>query len=270
MAFFPDRPGIVKRVDTLETQVGRLEAVRDDMMGNVERTQYLHAPRHAMGGADPLSPSDVGAADRIHSHVYTDITNMQAMLDAFPGFDLNALAAALAPLIKPHVGGTARKVGEYGAWKMNYALQSNPYVMEGCTPGKLMFVRGISNQNDSFRSRYGVVAYTSLFPSVGGIWTGYGNWYPTGGVGSNAKTKDPAQSNYLTLRANWLNTSPALNRYLGPAIRNGDQRGSDEDGNTQYTPVFGENVWLIHDSTVRVCCSVLTGDDYPVIEFWEY
>lgn len=117
----PDKPGIVKRVDSLETQVGRLEDVRDNMMENVGETQYIHAPRHANGGDDPLYPSDIGAANKVHSHSYTDITNLQEMINAFPGFDLNGLVSALVPLIKPWIvgdgegGGFLNSSGAYGS-----------------------------------------------------------------------------------------------------------------------------------------------------------
>ena len=257
----PDKPGIVKRVDTLETQVGRLEAVRDDMLGNVERTQYLHAPRHAAGGDDPLSPRDINAADRAHSHAYTDITNVQAMPNAFPGFDLNALASALAPLIKPYIGGTARKVGEYGAWKMNYNIEYNPFTLGGFTPGKRLFIVGLSNQGDVKRTEFGVAIRVNIFPSIGGIWGGMGNKYPKvfrdAYNRADSMTFNPAESAHQWVISQF-DAVVAAGSGMAPAL---------DSWGISLSP--GESLPL-HSSVIRVLCGVTGGDDYPLLEFWEY
>lgn len=270
-----DKPGWAKRIEALER-------VRDNMKANVLDYQYLHNTRHYTGGDDPLTPANIGAANQVHKHSYTDLTDLQNMLDGydpganpnFPGgiggitsLDLTKLAAALLPLIKPYISNTAKKVGEYGDWKGSYRPEAHPYVMENCTPGKLMIVRGFTNGYDSFRRRSGVIAYTSIFPSVGGIWTCEGHWYPIGDAMDNRKTKDPNKSNYLTARANWLTRTDY--RYLGPCIRDGNYISSDSEGDTIYPFAWGQNAWLIYDSTVRVCCSSISGDDYPYMEFYE-
>lgn len=260
----PDKPGIVKRVDTLETQVGRLEAVRDDMMGNVERTQYLHALRHAVGGADPLSPLDINAADRAHSHAYTDITNIQDMLNAFSGLDLHALAAALAPLIKPYIGGTARKVGEYGAWKMNYNPEYNPFTLGGFTPGKRLFIVGLSNQGDVKRTKFGVGIMVNVFPSIGGIWTGAGRKYPKAFRGAynraDSMTFNPAESAHQWVISQF-DAVVAAGSGMAPAKDSWQVRLAN-DGSSL----------LLHSSVIRVLCGRGDDDydDYPLLEFWEY
>lgn len=271
----PDKPGIVKRVDSLETQVGRLEDVRDNMMENVGETQYIHAPRHANGGDDPLSPSDIGAANKVHSHSYTDITNLQEMINAFPGFDLNGLVSALVPLIKPYIGGTARKVGEYGNRRSSYLYNQNLIRLEGLTPGKLLFVRGLANQGDAGRAASDVAAYASIYPSISGIWGGMGNKYPGIHNGNyfDQPTFDSVNNSAAICRDSFdakLANPDGVLYFQGygtflMAIRSGVKGLDSDDRET-----FGQNFFLIHSPTVRLCCTSLSGDDYPVLEFWEY
>ncbi len=270
----PDRPGIVKRVEALEN-------VRDRMMEFVTPTQYLHALRHAVGGDDPISAESIGAADRIHSHSYTDITDIQEMVDSFPGFDLGKLVAALVPLLKPYLSNTARKVGEYGAWKgTHYTPSQNLIRLEGLTPGKLLFVRGLANQNDMARMAGGVAAFASYYPSISGVWGGMGNKYPglwNGQYTSNASyiTRDPVNNSAAICRNSFDAKLAGEDIYnfqgyetFVMCIRDGVIPSTSGDESDGY--VNGQNFFLIHSPTVRLCCTSITGDNYPVLEFWEY
>lgn len=69
---------------------------------------------------------------------------------------LQALAQALQQT--GLIGGKARKVGEYGAWKNRYLPDQNLVRLEGLTPGKLLFVRGVSNKGDAYRTTSNVAA----------------------------------------------------------------------------------------------------------------
>jgi len=42
---------------------------------------YIHAENHKIGGSDPLSPADIGAANEVHTHSISDITNLQTTLN---------------------------------------------------------------------------------------------------------------------------------------------------------------------------------------------
>ena len=42
---------------------------------------YIHAQNHKIGGSDPLSPADIGAANEVHTHSISDITNLQTTLN---------------------------------------------------------------------------------------------------------------------------------------------------------------------------------------------
>lgn len=87
-----DKPGWAKRIEALER-------VRDDMKANVLSTQYLHNTRHYTGGDDPLTPANIGAANKKHSHIMSDITDLDSISISPGNIDLDALVDALKPLI---------------------------------------------------------------------------------------------------------------------------------------------------------------------------
>lgn len=87
-----DKPGWAKRIEALER-------VRDDMKANVLSTQYLHNTRHYTGGDDPLTPANIGAADKKHSHIMSDITDLDSISISPGNIDLDALVGALKPLM---------------------------------------------------------------------------------------------------------------------------------------------------------------------------
>lgn len=43
----------------------------------------LHAATHATGGTDPITPSSIGAADSVHTHVHSDVSNSPATFSQF-------------------------------------------------------------------------------------------------------------------------------------------------------------------------------------------
>lgn len=86
-----DKPGWAKRIEALER-------VRDDMKANVLSTQYLHNTRHYTGGDDPLTPANIGAANKKHSHIMSDITDLDSISISPGNIDLDALVDALKPL----------------------------------------------------------------------------------------------------------------------------------------------------------------------------
>lgn len=87
-----DKPGWAKRIEALER-------VRDDMKANVLSTQYLHNTRHYTGGDDPLTPANIGAANKKHSHIMSDITDLDRISISPGNIDLDALVGALKPLM---------------------------------------------------------------------------------------------------------------------------------------------------------------------------
>lgn len=87
-----DKPGWAKRIEALER-------VRDDMKANVLSTQYLHNTRHYTGGDDPLTPANIGAANKKHSHIMSDITDLDSISISPGNIDLDALVGALKPLM---------------------------------------------------------------------------------------------------------------------------------------------------------------------------
>lgn len=87
-----DKPGWAKRIEALER-------VRDDMKANVLSTQYLHNTRHYTGGDDPLTPANIGAANKKHSHIMSDITDLDSISISPGNIDLDALVNALKPLM---------------------------------------------------------------------------------------------------------------------------------------------------------------------------
>lgn len=87
-----DKPGWAKRIEALER-------VRDNMKANVLSTQYLHNTRHYTGGDDPLTPANIGAANKKHSHIMSDITDLGSISISPGNIDLDALVEALKPLI---------------------------------------------------------------------------------------------------------------------------------------------------------------------------
>lgn len=87
-----DKPGWAKRIEALER-------VRDDMKANVLSTQYLHNTRHYTGGDDPLTPANIGAANKKHSHSMSDITDLDSISISPGNIDLDALVGALKPLM---------------------------------------------------------------------------------------------------------------------------------------------------------------------------
>jgi hypothetical protein len=87
-----DKPGWAKRIEALER-------VRDDMKANVLSTQYLHNTRHYTGGDDPLTPANIGAANKKHSHIMSDITDLDSISISPGNIDLGALVDALKPLM---------------------------------------------------------------------------------------------------------------------------------------------------------------------------
>lgn len=87
-----DKPGWAKRIEALER-------VRDDMKANVLSTQYLHNTRHYTGGDDPLTPANIGAANKKHSHIMSDITDLDSISISPGNIDLDALVDALKPLM---------------------------------------------------------------------------------------------------------------------------------------------------------------------------
>lgn len=87
-----DKPGWAKRIEALER-------VRDNMKANVLSTQYLHNTRHYTGGDDPLTPANIGAANKKHSHIMSDITDLGSISISPGNIDLNALVEALKPLM---------------------------------------------------------------------------------------------------------------------------------------------------------------------------
>lgn len=87
-----DKPGWAKRIEALES-------IRDDMKANVLSTQYLHNTRHYTGGDDPLTPANIGAANKKHSHIMSDITDLDSISISPGNIDLDALVGALKPLM---------------------------------------------------------------------------------------------------------------------------------------------------------------------------
>lgn len=87
-----DKPGWAKRIEALER-------VRDNMKANVLSYQYLHNTRHYTGGDDPLTPANIGAANKKHSHIMSDITDLGSISISPGNIDLNALVEALKPLM---------------------------------------------------------------------------------------------------------------------------------------------------------------------------
>lgn len=87
-----DKPGWAKRIEALER-------VRDNMKANVLSTQYLHNTRHYTGGDDPLTPANIGAANKKHSHNMSDITDLDRISISPGNINLDALVAALKPLM---------------------------------------------------------------------------------------------------------------------------------------------------------------------------
>lgn len=87
-----DKPGWAKRIEALER-------VRDNMKANVLSTQYLHNTRHYTGGDDPLTPANIGAANKKHSHIMSDITDLGSISISPGNIDLDALVEALKPLM---------------------------------------------------------------------------------------------------------------------------------------------------------------------------
>ena len=182
---------------------------------------------------------------------------------------LQALAQALQQT--GLIGGKARKVGEYGAWKNRYLPDQNLVRLEGLTPGKLLFVRGVSNKGDAYRTTSNVAAYASVYPSISGIWGGLGDKYPglwNGRPDFSRPTFDSVNNGAAICR----NSFDA--KLANPDLAFWDGSGtflmSVRSGCTDERETFGQNFFLIHSSTVRLCCTSLSGDNYPVIEFWEY
>lgn len=87
-----DKPGWAKRIEALER-------VRDNMKANVLNYQYLHNTRHYTGGDDPLTPANIGAANKKHSHIMSDITDLDSISISPGNIDLDALVGALKPLM---------------------------------------------------------------------------------------------------------------------------------------------------------------------------
>lgn len=87
-----DKPGWAKRIEALER-------VRDNMKANVLNYQYLHNTRHYSGGEDPLTPANIGAANKKHSHIMSDITDLDSISISPGNIDLDALVGALKPLM---------------------------------------------------------------------------------------------------------------------------------------------------------------------------
>ena len=87
-----DKPGWAKRIEALER-------VRDNMKANVLDYQYLHNTRHYTGGEDPLTPANIGAANKKHSHIMSDITDLDSISISPGNIDLDALVDALKPLM---------------------------------------------------------------------------------------------------------------------------------------------------------------------------
>lgn len=87
-----DKPGWAKRIEALER-------VRDNMKANVLDYQYLHNTRHYAGGEDPLTPANIGAANKKHSHIMSDITDLGSISISPGNIDLDALVGALKPLM---------------------------------------------------------------------------------------------------------------------------------------------------------------------------
>ncbi len=52
-----------------------LEYVDGGPGGILEMRLGAHKLKHAIGGSDPLTPSDIGSADAVHTHDWSDITN---------------------------------------------------------------------------------------------------------------------------------------------------------------------------------------------------
>ena len=69
------------------------------MKANVLSTQYLHNTRHYTGGDDPLTPANIGAANKKHIHIMSDITDLGSISIAPGNIDLKALVEALKPLM---------------------------------------------------------------------------------------------------------------------------------------------------------------------------
>lgn len=72
------------------------------------RTALAHKASHATGGADALSPADIGAAAAGHSHLISSVTQLQESLDAKATVvhsheisEINGLADALAAVASP-------------------------------------------------------------------------------------------------------------------------------------------------------------------------
>lgn len=154
-----DKPGWAKRIEALE-------AVRDDMKANVLTHQYLHNTRHYIGGDDPLRPVDIGAADRVHKHSYTDITDLQAMI--------NGYAPGTNPEFPNGIGGIkdldltelANRLKNDYALGGGRMLVSNPnasadgnkawcHVLHNCTPGKMLYIVTRSDRQTIVHVRWG-------------------------------------------------------------------------------------------------------------------
>lgn len=245
-----DKPGWAKRIEALER-------VRDDMKANVLSTQYLHNTRHYTGGDDPLTPANIGAADRVHTHVYKDITNIQELLNALGDYNLDALAAILKS--KYSFGNSGKLL-----WTQQYT-NLNDQAHKGCvrltmTPGRFLVWVPRPNEDPGRGDFASISVTTNLWSLCSGLQIGKRD--------SEPKIYYPGQ--YKRYSAAEVNATydTCYNSNSGSPMHNTVGASDGIEWNAfKLTPFMP---YLVKLSTVRLYVPFVGDIDYPVAEFYEY
>lgn len=271
-----DKPGWAKRIEALER-------VRDNMKANVLDYQYLHNTRHYAGGEDPLTPANIGAANQVHKHSYTDITDLQAMINgyapgvnpAFPNgiggikdLDLTALANVLKSNYA--LGGGRLLVRNSGAQSSHGTWC---HVIDGCTPGKKLYV---TTWSDSGAGRAGcTAAYTHHSWQLSGLASLVPAYIPEAGGPdlataltycrhANGQRVDGLHSNL-----DFRNAYNLLNDVMC-AYCSGMSTGSDSDSNTIYSFSCIQQGTIIISPTVCILVSTKNENNWgTAYDIWE-
>ena len=133
------KPGIVQRVEALE-------AKPDPTPESIGAAKAKHAAQHATGGSDAVAPDSIGAAQKIHTHTFADISG--TLSPSQGGTGVNSLQALAAQLKGTGVfGGVARLVGEF-----YFHPDPLDISISGLTPGHLLLWIALGYQKNNSSS----------------------------------------------------------------------------------------------------------------------
>lgn len=245
-----DKPRWAKRIEALER-------VRDDMKANVLSTQYLHNTRHYTGGDDPLTPANIGAADRVHTHVYKDITDIQKLLNALGDYNLDALAAILKS--KYNFGNSGKLL-----WTQQYT-RIDEQAHKGCvrltmTPGRFLVWVPRPNGDPSRSEFAGLSVTTNLWSMCSGLQIGKQDSEPI--VYYPGQYKRPSAADVNATYDACYDSNSGYPTHNPTAASDGIKW--DTFKLTPFMP------YLVKLSTVRLFVPYVGDIDYPAAEFYEY